>query len=55
MPADGAAAIACTLGGPDRRTLLMAASRELPGASPLAAGSAWIEALRVDVPGAGRP
>ena len=55
VPADGAAAIACTLGGPDRRTLLMAVSRELPGASPLAAGSAWIEALRVGVPGAGRP
>lgn len=55
VPSDGAAAIACTLGGADRRTLLMAVSRELPGAKPIEAGTAWIEALRVDVPGAGRP
>ncbi len=55
VPAEGAAAIACTLGGPDRRTLLMAVSRALPGPGTLEAGNAWIEALRVDVPGAGRP
>ena len=55
VPAEGAAAIACTLGGPDRRTLLMAVSRTLPGPDALDAGNAWIEALRVDVPGAGRP
>jgi len=55
VPAEGAAAIACTLGGPDRRTLLMAVSRALPGPDALDAGNAWIEALRVDVPGAGRP
>lgn len=55
VPADGAAAIACTLGGPDRRTLLMAVSDALPGPGALPAGNARIEALRVDVPGAGRP
>ncbi|MBB82617.1 MAG: gluconolactonase [Deltaproteobacteria bacterium] len=55
VPAEGAAAIACTLGGPDRKTLLMACSHELPGPDALEAGNAWIEALRVDVAGAGRP
>ena len=55
VPAGGAAAIACTLGGPDRKTLLMACSHELPGPDALEAGNAWIEALRVDVAGAGRP
>jgi sugar lactone lactonase YvrE len=54
-PADGANAIACVLGGPDRRTLLMAVSQTLPGPHELPAGNARIDALRVDVPGAGAP
>jgi sugar lactone lactonase YvrE len=54
-PADGALAIACVLGGAERRTLLMAVSAELPGAAPLPSGNARVEALEVDVPGAGRP
>ena len=54
-PADGALAIACVLGGPGRRTLLMAVSSELPGAEPLPPGNARVEALEVEVPGAGRP
>ncbi len=54
-PADGACAIACVLGGEDRRTLLMTVSKELPGAEPLPEGNARIDALEVDVPGAGRP
>jgi sugar lactone lactonase YvrE len=54
-PAGGATAIACVLGGPDRRTLLMAASEALPGAGTLPASNARVDALVVDVPGAGRP
>jgi len=54
-PAEGAAAIACVLGGPDRGTLLMAVSQELPGAGTLPAGNARVDALEVRVPGAGRP
>jgi hypothetical protein len=54
-PAGGGAAIACVLGGPDRRTLLMAVSDELPGAGTLPAGNARIDALDVAVPGSGRP
>ena len=53
-PNDGNA-IACALGGPDRRTLLMAVCRELPGKTHLPAGNAWVDALEVEVPGAGRP
>jgi sugar lactone lactonase YvrE len=54
-PVKGATAIACVLGGPDRRTLLMAACDALPGSGPLAAGNARVDALEVDVPGAGAP
>ena len=54
-PSGGAAAIACVLGGPDRKTLLMAVSDELPGAETLPAGNARVEGLEVAVPGAGRP
>ena len=53
-PNDGNA-IACALGGPDRRTLLMAVCRDLPGTGHLPEGNAWIDALEVEVPGAGRP
>ena len=54
-PAGGWNAIACTLGGPDRRTLLMACSKTLPGPDPMPANSARVDALTVDVAGAGRP
>lgn len=54
-PEGGAHAIACVLGGPDRRTLLMAVAHALPGREPLPAGNARIDALAVDVPGAGAP
>jgi sugar lactone lactonase YvrE len=52
---DGATAIACVLGGADRRTLLMSVSKALPGRETLPAGNARIDALVVDVPGAGAP
>jgi len=54
-PPAGGNAIACVLGGPDRRTLLMAVCDALPGPDPLSAGNARIDALRVEVPGAGGP
>ena len=54
-PPNGANAIACTLGGPERRTLIMAVSDALPGREPLPAGNARLDGLVVDVPGAGRP
>jgi sugar lactone lactonase YvrE len=54
-PEGGAAAIACVLGGTNRKTLLMAVSETLPGPGELPAGNARIDALEVDVPGAGRP
>lgn len=54
-PRDGACAIACVLGGPDRRTLVMAVSNELPGPNPLPAGNARLDALEVEIPGSGRP
>lgn len=54
-PANGAAAIACVLGGPDRRTLLMAVATLLPGAGTLPSSNARVDALVVEVPGAGRP
>lgn len=52
---DGGTAIACVLGGPDRRTLLMAVADALPSSGALGAGNARIDALEVEVPGAGRP
>ena len=54
-PAGDATAIACTLGGPGRRTLLMAVAQALPSTGALAAGNARIDALEVEVAGAGRP
>lgn len=54
-PAGGAAAIACTLGGPERRTLYLVVSDALPGAETLPVGNARVDALEVEVPGAGRP
>jgi sugar lactone lactonase YvrE len=48
-------ALACVLGGPDRRTLYMAVSRELEPDKCLANPSASVLAVEVDIPGAGRP
>jgi len=52
---DGAAPVACALGGPDRRTLFIAASKELPGHGTLPVGNARIDTLQVAIPGAGLP
>jgi sugar lactone lactonase YvrE len=52
-------AIACMLGGPDRRTLYMCTNRPAPGATTAqevkAARVSLIEAVDVEVPGAGLP
>ena len=48
-------ALACALGGPDRRTLFMTVSDELEPERCLANPSASVLAARVDVPGEGRP
>ncbi|MCG6497717.1 SMP-30/gluconolactonase/LRE family protein [Kitasatospora sp. A2-31] len=46
----------CTLGGPDGRTLFVAAAEWLgPGAEPVRPGSGRVLAVEVGVPGAGRP
>ena len=54
-PAEGAAAIACVLGGPGRQTLLMAVSDALPGGGRLPAGNSRVDGLKVAVAGVGRP
>lgn len=53
---DGRHAIACVLGGDDRRTLFLLTAGTLgEGEASRAAMSARVEAVAVDVPGAGRP
>ncbi len=51
----GRMAIACALGGPDGNTLFIATSESTSRETCLAAMSARIEAIEVDVPGAGSP
>ena len=48
-------ALACVLGGPDRRTLFLLTSRELEPDKCLATLSARVLATQVEVAGAGRP
>lgn len=48
-------AIACSLGGPDRRTLYMVTGRVSKAQRALAERTGRIDAVRVDVPGAGWP
>lgn len=54
IPADRMA-IACMLGGPDRRTLFVLTSESIQPDEALASRSARVEIARVDVPGAGLP
>jgi sugar lactone lactonase YvrE len=51
----GRPAIACMLGGPDRRTLFVLTSSSFEAAKCLANRDARVELARVDVPGAGFP
>ena len=49
------AAIACMLGGPDRRTLFLLSSSDAYPAKLVGTRAAHVETIRVDVPGAGFP
>ena len=49
------AAIACMLGGPDRRTLFLLSSSDAYPAKLVGTRSSRVETVRVDVPGAGFP
>jgi sugar lactone lactonase YvrE len=49
------AAIACMLGGPDRRTLFLLSSSDAYPAKLVGTRSSRVETIRVDVPGAGFP
>jgi sugar lactone lactonase YvrE len=52
---DGVIPIACVLGGPDRRTLLMCVAGDWKRDEVMKARRGRIDALEVAVPGAGRP
>jgi sugar lactone lactonase YvrE len=51
----GRMAIACMLGGPDRRTLFVLSADTVKADECAARRSARVEITRVDVPGAGFP
>ena len=51
----GRKAIACALGGSERRTLFMLTSQTTEASKSLGLRSARIEAIRVEIPGAGLP
>jgi sugar lactone lactonase YvrE len=51
----GRPAIACMLGGPDRRTLFALTAESFRAEETLRARSARVEIVRIDVPGAGFP
>ncbi|MHB8574940.1 MAG: SMP-30/gluconolactonase/LRE family protein [Dehalococcoidia bacterium] len=55
IPVPGRAAVACMLGGDDRRTLFMCTAETRPGDVARAYSKGFIETAHVDVPGAGLP
>ena len=55
IPMGDRLAIACTLGGPEMRTLFLLTSKELPGESIKGTRDATIHVVDVDVPGTGSP
>ena len=48
---DSRAAIACMLGGPDRRTLFLLSSADAYPARMAGTRTSWVQTVRVDVPG----
>ena len=52
---DGVIPVACVLGGPNRRTLLMCVAKDWKREVVRQAPTGRIDAVEVDVPGAGRP
>jgi 2-polyprenyl-6-methoxyphenol hydroxylase-like FAD-dependent oxidoreductase/sugar lactone lactonase YvrE len=55
VPTDGRWAVACTLGGPDRRTLYCVTADTSLSLMPKGISNAFVEAVAVEVPGAGLP
>lgn len=55
LPVPGKWAVACTLGGQDRRTLFLCTARTTPADLAQGKSAGWIETARVDAPGAGLP
>jgi sugar lactone lactonase YvrE len=55
IPVPGKWAVACTLGGEDRRTLFLCTARTTPEDLAQGKSAGSIETMRVDVPGAGLP
>ena len=55
IPVSGKWAVACMLGGQDRRTLYMCTARTTPTDMAQGKSVGWIETVRVDVAGAGLP
>jgi sugar lactone lactonase YvrE len=51
----GRRAVACVLGGVDRRTLFCISMRRDPGAPPEQRSRSWVDSVVVEVPGAGYP
>jgi sugar lactone lactonase YvrE len=55
IPVPGRWAVACMLGGQDRRTLFLCTARTTPAELAQGKSAGCIETVRVDVPGAGLP
>jgi len=55
IPAPGKWAVACMLGGEDRRTLFLCTAKTTLQDLGQGKSVGWIETVRVEVPGAGRP
>lgn len=55
IPVPGKGAFACMLGGDDRRTLFLCTAQTTEQDLAEGKSAGWIETVRVEVPGAGRP
>jgi sugar lactone lactonase YvrE len=55
IPVPGKWAVACMLGGEDRRTLFLCTAETTLQGLGQGKSIGWIETVRVDIPGAGRP
>jgi sugar lactone lactonase YvrE len=55
IPVPGKWAVACMLGGEDRRTLFLCTAETTLQGLGQGKSIGWIETVRVEVPGAGRP
>ena len=55
IPVPGKWAVACLLGGDDRRTLYLCTAQATEAEREQGEGKGWIETLRVEIPGVGLP